>query len=87
MTEIKWQSPPRRSSPNASLFPEEVRAALKSRPGEWAVVHTTPTQSLAGSWRSRYGAEGFEFTSRAVRGSSPTQFEIYARYVGEAGTV
>lgn len=66
----------------------EAAAALRERPGEWAVIKTTPTSQAARSAAThiRTGllaayrpARSFEATSRTVEG----EHRVYARFVGQ----
>ena len=83
MTDIKWQEPPTDGRIRGQW--EKVAAALRGRPGEWALVReradasqairikraTIPAFSPAGS---------FEAVSRKREDG---KFDVYARYVGE----
>lgn len=65
------------------FFGAEVREALKDRPGEWAIVHTTVNSALAWQWRDKF--PDFETTTRVTdqkddKGRRLT--DIHARYVG-----
>jgi hypothetical protein len=69
----------------------KAAAALRERPGEWAMVRTAATSNAARSAASQiregrltaYRPAGeFDATSRTVGG----EFRVYARYVGHIGT-
>lgn len=66
----------------------EVAAALRSAPGQWAVVDTdcaasTATQYHAGKNRA-FPRGQFEFTVRGVKAGRAAK--LYARYVGEVAS-
>jgi Tfp pilus assembly protein FimV len=63
-----------------------IAAALRERPGEWAMVSTQASPSAAGYIRHAKGASyapagSFEATAR----KNDKKWDIYARYVGENG--
>ena len=62
------------------VFTDEVRDTLRSRPGEWAVIHKAASPSLAYLIRRRDA--GFEAAPR-VTGTGDERYSIFARYVGE----
>jgi hypothetical protein len=79
--DIKWQDPaPPRGGTNATRKWDEIRAALKGRPGEWALV-----AEMASAPTAQYQTRpGFEFTTRSVPGYPARRVDIYARYVGQS---
>ncbi|MEU3851785.1 hypothetical protein [Streptomyces sp. NPDC029554] len=88
MSTLRFENPPADGRRNGS-YPSagEVAAALKARPGQWAVVRTVPARTTAAT--SAYNirvaksaayapAGSFEAVSRSVDG----EYRVYARYVG-----
>lgn len=90
MTDLRWEDPP--STRNGAGGRDgrwiEIAAALRSKPGQWAVVDVAPTSnraaSLAAALRNdRYAAmrgddDGFfEANARLKDG----EHRVYARYV------
>ena len=84
---IAWEDPPP-SVPLAERgggarrgpiwFPQVI-GALKTRPGEWALIAVAPHQGYFGQYHKRLRADyGCEATTRAVR---PGEARLYARYV------
>lgn len=78
---VKWQEPPLRGPGTweARLLP------LMERPGEWALVHETPSAGSARSARQQLVDGRFsvpqgewEFTARKTNKGG----EVYARYLG-----
>lgn len=68
--EIDWREPP--PSPEVRL-----KAELKKNPGRWARVKINMASSTsAPAWRK----EGFEAQAHLVEGSSPKNYDIYARW-------
>jgi hypothetical protein len=95
---IRWEAPPPRAAkggggPRAGYVHrnwEIIGAALRARPGEWAVACNAPSAITAGTIANhirrgiytRMGEGPFNAVSRTVEG----QHRVYARYVGEAGS-
>ena len=88
MSVIRWEEPPRRQSGRKPGHGKHhaIADALRSHPGEWALILTSSTTATAGVMAShmRNGhmaaytpAGAFEATSRGKN--------VYARYVGEGG--
>lgn len=75
--------PPPNGGPGASIFDESVRAELRGRPSEWAIIARRPYTSLSSWLKRRYADSGYEFATRTVREGDATQYDTYARYVGE----
>ena len=91
MTTIRFEEPPA-DSRSSGQYPSngEVVAALKARPGEWALIRTVSSVSSATSTAyqirsarlSAFAPAGsFEAVSRTTNG----EYRVYARYVGEGG--
>jgi hypothetical protein len=85
MEELKFIDPPRDA--RAGKSPHQSFAdALKSRPGEWALIaESSPSPALAGNIKRgrllAYNPPGaFEAVTRRTAESG--RFDIYARYVG-----
>lgn len=81
--DIKWQDPP----PSKRVYRHEhwqtVFAALRQRPGTWALVEegaNAGTGSLIKNGRYS-GTEAGEFDA-VVRSRPDGKFDVYARYVG-----
>lgn len=72
--------PPTARGGRATVFTDEVREDLRSRPGEWTKIHTTKSSAMGSIWKKRYGAEGFDFVSRKVEGEAA--YDIWATYAG-----
>ena len=87
MTDIKWQAPPR-SATRAVVDWAPIAAALRSRPGEWALVrqnapHSTDGNSIkTGRLAAFRPAGSFEARTHTVGAG---RFDVYARFVGEGG--
>ena len=81
MEPIFTDLPKSRRGHATEVFTDEVRDTLRSRPGEWAVIHKSSSASLAQLIRTRDA--GFEAVSR-VTGTGDEKYSIFARYVGEA---
>lgn len=89
MSAIRWEEPPARSHGRAYDW-AAIGAALKAKPGQWALAVVCPNTATAGS-TARYVRAGayhalrelgrFEATARTVEGEA----RVYARYVGEGG--
>ncbi|MFF5471067.1 hypothetical protein [Streptomyces achromogenes] len=93
---LKWEEPPARKRhggrPYGTGKHAEIAARLKSRPGQWAVVGTYKSTSIAASMArsiragvnmSAYTPAGtFEAKARTVVG----EHRVYARYVGGEGS-
>lgn len=84
MVTINWQEPPfTESGPSATAKWDDVREALRKKPGKWALIAPGCTTSLASQWRKSPSWAWFELTCR--RGDNPRgKADIYARYVGSA---
>jgi hypothetical protein len=87
MPDIVWEDPPEGRGPETRLTKWAIiGAALRSRPGEWALVEVKPSAAIASSVARnirlglvRVGQPGeFDATSRNIDG----EFRVYARYVG-----
>lgn len=70
---MKWQAPP---EPKAGKW-AVITAALRERPGDWALVLEGVTTANARLLRKRF--PGFEFVSRQDGGGKAN---IFGRYVG-----
>ena len=77
---IDWIAPPPPRVRQSSYFTDDVRAALRNRPGEWARIATARKASngaLVRRWPD------FEFVTRVVHDEDgQVRFDIYARYTG-----
>ncbi len=87
MAVIRWEEPPGIKGGPVHDW-AAIAAALRSRPGQWAVVAVCRNQATAGSTaqgvrRGKYEVlgPGFEAKARTVDGEP----RVYARYVGEGG--
>jgi hypothetical protein len=89
MSDVHWEEPPHKSPKGGRpKYWKAVADQLRSRPGEWAMVHVDETQRKAGytAMNIKRGllagmtAGEFEAVSRTVDG----QRRVYARYVGGA---
>ena len=89
---IRWEEPPAehgnaRPKPPSKYQP--IADALRSRPGEWALIADRRTAGSAGGFahRVRSGAKPFEparsFEVKVVGPASGPLSKVYARYVGE----
>lgn len=85
MSGIVWRDPP--APPRTRINWRQVARALRSRPGLWALVNTSPTENAASRQSSylRCGAviamtppKDYEVTSRGR--------DVYARFVGDDST-
>lgn len=83
MSDIKWEDPPSNSRGRGSTKWRDIFAALRSRPGNWALVHPDASASLAADIKNGRlgGAERGEFEARSVI-TNKKRARIYARYVG-----
>lgn len=76
---IEFKNPPTAGkSRGRGAETDLIIAALKSRPGEWALIKTDVTASSATPWKKR---EGIEARSSSV-GKPEGKADIYARWVG-----
>ena len=85
MADIKWGTPPQPDhGPGSTRFLAEA-AALRERPGEWALISGSEgikyPSNIPGYAAFKGG--GFEFTSRR-RGDGMA--DVYARFVGEVAS-
>lgn len=84
---LVWEQPPARQT--ASKY-EAVAAALKSRPGEWAIFKTYPAEQkkLAWGWVTRIHAGKTAAFPRgqfeAQSATSGDEARVYVRYLGSA---
>lgn len=75
---VEWGDPPAAQRGPAPVVHPWV-AELRSRPGAWAAIYTSPSKSAGGAnvaalrFRKKYG-DAFEFTARAG--------VVYGRYIG-----
>lgn len=84
-SEIVWKSPPLSTPRRADV----VAAQLLARPGEWAMIATSPALELLPWWGPIYNDERFEVRFVRVNPDHPSAVrEVYARYravpVGES---
>lgn len=82
--EIEFKDPPDHG--NSSADWDGIAAALKARPGEWAVIHHSNNNSISTRIKSGVAASfrpagAFEARAISVRDRAK-KFDIYARYVG-----
>lgn len=76
--ELKWEEPPpSRSGPGSNRY-QPAMDALRSRPGEWAVVADGVAASTTAYLRKRFA--GFEFTQR--QNDDGKTFRTYGRFIG-----
>ena len=89
MSGLKWESPPEINSRRRPGKWTTIMEALRTRPGEWAHVHTSDSSSKASSMAAnirlgRIGMDtergGYEAVSRRVG----DEWRVYARYIGGA---
>lgn len=85
MEPIFTNLPPNSGGRRPSSFTEHIRETLRSRPGEWAIVHRSNSTSTASNWKRSHGGDGFEFTTRRT-GEGAEKYSIFARYVGDEAT-
>lgn len=89
MSDLKWQDPPPNAAGRPSLTDwRAVAAALRERPGEWALVVEGVSISTATNIKKARlvaFAPAGSFEAVARNGSNKTKrADIYARYVGES---
>lgn len=78
-TELEWKNPP---APKPRRV-DEVAAQLRSRPGEWALIHSGPFQ-LISWWSPLVNSTGYELKHVPInRDQYLGPRETYARYVGQ----
>lgn len=91
MSVIRWEEPPvehGNTKPKKPLKHQPIADALKTKPGEWALVFQGLT-STCGSFahRIRAGQPPFDpkgtFESRVSGAAGSTRAKLYARYIGE----
>lgn len=75
--------PPARRGGRPAVVTEKVKAALKARPGEWAIIHRTANSGFA--FNAAKSHRGFAFTARTNPGDDGMKYDVYARFVGEDG--
>ena len=83
MTELNFTDAPppaTRGGRPDSVFTDEIREELRSRPGKWAKIHTARGSAMASIWKKRYAVEGYNFVSRKVEGEDA--YDIWATYNG-----
>lgn len=90
MIEIEWQEP----EPSPQRKYDALRAQLRKRPGEWAIVKTYDADlprdvaarracAFAANCRNRYGAwRGYEVQAR--KRPDTDEFAVYARWRADA---
>jgi hypothetical protein len=76
---VKWMDPPESKSPGNHAVIRGLLDQLRTRPGQWALIREDVVQGSTGSYKQRYGSEGFEFTSRKT---GPGKANLFGRYVG-----
>ena len=87
MSIVRWEDPPPHGLSGMSKY-SATAAALRKRPGKWALVVEGLKTSTAGSlaYQIRKGREPFapaaSFESRCVGAAGGTDARVYARYVG-----
>ena len=78
---IQWKTPP--VAPKQGYSPEaetqEIMDALRSNPGNWALIKEDTYPNTTSRWKKR---PGFEAKSSKV-GKTNGKGDVYARYVGE----
>lgn len=88
MTEISWEAPPPKT--RVAREPDrrwmDIAEALRSRPGEWAVVSRDSSASIVTQIRNgrivAFAGGGFEAPARTIPDTSPKRYQVFARYVG-----
>ena len=65
------------------VMTDEVKAALKARPGEWAIIHRAANTGYATNAAKMH--HGFAFAMRSNPGDDGMKYDVYARFVGEDG--
>ena len=90
-TEVQFgELPPRRG--RARVSHAIVAAQLREKPGQWALVDRRSTANLAASsaYNIRHAevkwyepAGSFESTSRVAVDGESTEYQVWARFVGE----
>jgi hypothetical protein len=95
MDVVRWEEPPKEHGNKRPAAPsryQPIADALRSRPGEWAVVMDGKSPGSAGSfaYRVRNGVGPFapakHFDAKAIGPAGGSSSTVYARYVGD-GTV
>lgn len=90
MSEFRFEEPPADGRAGRGYDHGAAAAAMRERPGAWALIRTTQTSQAArsaanlirnGRLAAYLPAGSFEAMSRTVNG----EFRIYARYVGAGG--
>lgn len=83
MVELKWQDPPKRTGPTATLVTDELVEALKTRPGRWALV-AERIGSNGQSWRqsaARFNNVKVRTTTVAFSENNKSRFvDVYLKY-------
>ena len=83
MSDIKWEEPPRAAAGRgADSELEAILDALRSRPGEWALIREGTHNSFAANIRNGHGLwirGEFDATQRK---RDDGKFDVWARYVG-----
>jgi hypothetical protein len=81
MTEIKWEEPGLKR--RARIDWVSVFAALRSRPGAWALVAENASPGTAQNIkRGRLGGASAGEFDAVMRGLKDSRGSVYARYVG-----
>jgi hypothetical protein len=78
---IQWKNPPAAPKQEYKLADDtqQIIEALRSNPGEWALIKEDVNPNVTTSWKKR---PGFEAKSSKI-GKTNGKYDVYARYVGE----
>lgn len=88
MSDLKWETPPPQRRGRGFAY-DEIAAALRSRPGEWALIAEDIECALVsrinkGTRRVWQPAGAFEARGQIIRTDGKTKrSKVWARYVGE----
>lgn len=85
MVELEWKDPP----PPRKAYATQIAELLKTKPGEWALIHKTEITEFLPWWGDLNTHPDFEvkIVYTGPLGGHPIfrtgPREIYARYIGE----
>lgn len=77
---IEFKNPPAQNRRGVSQETQDIIDALRSRPGDWALIKKDSTASIATFWNKKPGIEAKSSSIGKKNGKS----DIYASWVGEA---
>jgi len=78
---IEFKNPPKGKTTARGVGPETqaIIDALRSRPGEWALIKQDVNPNITQSWKRRPGIEAKSSTV----GKPKNKCDVYARWIGE----